>query len=269
MNFEFLDTQDSRGLINNFFCLTFEKEDLPFKSVVIPTGFPSLVYIFSEKQKTIFKKEIIPLKELTITGLFDGSYSFYVNDVSCNLGINLHPTTLYKILNTDISLLTNKHIHLKDVHKELFKKMNPLFVNNKEDKTKFTSSIIDFIENLDVIDDMDVIYIDKAIDYIYENEGMLHVTDLLKIIPFSQKSLEIKFKKIIGVTPGKFLRMTRFTRLMRKYENNSINIKDLIFSYNYYDYSHFIKDFKMFMSESPKAYFKKEYPFVKAYSKNL
>lgn len=98
---------------------------------------------------------------------------------------------------------------------------------------------------------------------------MLQVTDLLKIVSLSQKSLEVKFKKIIGLTPGKYIRLIRFIKLMRKYENKKIAINDLIYMYNYYDHSHFIKDFKLFMSESPKEYFKKEYPLIKAYSKNL
>ena len=54
---------------------------------------------------------------------------------------------------------------------------------------------------------------------------------------------------------------------MKKYQSQVINLKDLIYMYNYYDQSHFTKDFTLFMKETPKAYFKKEYPLIKKYLK--
>ncbi|MDD7915952.1 helix-turn-helix domain-containing protein [Polaribacter sp. MSW5] len=176
---------------------------------------------------------------------------------------------MYKLLKTDISLLTNKHICIEELNKSLNYNASKIFIKHKNNVDGFIKEFIEHIENLDLLIDNDVKNIDLAIDYIFEKEGMLQVLDLLKIIPLSQKSLETKFKKIIGLTPGKYLRLIRFTKLMRKYESKEIDINDLIYMYNYYDHSHFIKDFKLFMSESPKLYFKKEYPLIKAYSKDL
>ena len=55
---------------------------------------------------------------------------------------------------------------------------------------------------------------------------------------------------------------------MRKYESQEIAIKDLMFMFDYYDRSHFSRDFKLFMNETPKSYFKKDYPLLKAVFKN-
>ncbi|PQJ73343.1 helix-turn-helix domain-containing protein [Polaribacter butkevichii] len=269
MNFKFLDKKDSRGIVNNLFSISFTKEDLPFKTIIIPIGLPSLVYIFSKNQTVLFNKKITPLQGLTVSGQFSSTYHYHVNDESYNVGINLHPTALYKILQIDISTLTNRLVPLIEIDKDLFKRMNPFFLNYKQDPSSFITNIIAFIESLELIDDKDVKHIDKAIAYIDKNEGMINVLDLLKILPFSQKSLETKFKKIIGITPGKFIRLSRFTKLMRKYEDKKLSLKDLIHKYNYYDHSHFLKDFKLFMPESPKSYFKNEYPLIKSYSKDL
>ncbi|WBX70044.1 helix-turn-helix domain-containing protein [Tenacibaculum retecalamus] len=166
-------------------------------------------------------------------------------------------------------MFTNNHVSLEKVNDESFKKLNPIFLKHEKNVYDFIKEIIEFIDNLELIVDKDVVFIDKAIAYISENDGMIQMADLLKIIPFSQKSIETKFKKIIGLTPGKYIRLIRFTRLMRKYENNEIDLNDLIYMYNYHDHSHFIKDFKLFMLKTPKEYFKKEYPLIKAYSKDL
>ncbi|WP_452597659.1 helix-turn-helix domain-containing protein, partial [Pontimicrobium sp. MEBiC01747] len=72
---------------------------------------------------------------------------------------------------------------------------------------------------------------------------------------------------IVGVTPGKYIKLYRFLKLMRKYASKPIKFKDLIFMYDYYDESHFLKEFKLFMKESPKEYFKKDNTFMKEYLK--
>lgn len=269
MKFDYLDERDSRKIINNMFILSFDKSDLPFNTIIVPTGFPSMAYVFGKKQTVTHNKKVTEFNGLIITGQFDSTYNFSVNSIGKNLGINLHPTALYKFLKKDISKLTNKHIPLEEINAELFNMISPLFIRNEKSISNFTKKIIDLIEGFNIEIDQETKHIDGAINYIFEKEGMIQVNDLLNVVPFSQKSLEVKFKKIVGLTPGKYIRLIRFTKLMRKYESNEIELKDLIYMYNYYDHSHFIKDFKHFMSESPKLYFKKDYPLIKAYSKDL
>lgn len=269
MDFKYLDEKDTRGIVNNMFIISFVNNDLPFKTILVPTGFPSIAYIYGKKQKIIHKNEITRFKKLIISGQFDSNYDFSVKYEGTNFGINLHPTALYKILGTDISLFKNKHVNFNSLNKCLSDNFSSIFIKNKDNMNNLIDEIHDFIENLNLFLDKDVKQIDKAINYIFKKEGMIKVIDLLKIVPLSQKSLEIKFKKIIGLTPGKYIRLIRFTKLMRKYESKKISINDLIYMYNYYDHSHFIKDFKLFMSVKPKIYFKKEYPLIKAYSKDL
>ena len=62
--------------------------------------------------------------------------------------------------------------------------------------------------------------------------------------------------------------MIRFNKLMIKYQSNEIELKDLIYKYNYYDQSHFSKDFKLFMNQSPKFFFKQDFPLLKEYLKD-
>ncbi len=269
MEFKYIDEKDSRGLLNNMFIITYKNENLPFKSKIIPTGFPSVTYIFGEKQKAIHKDKSVNFNELIISGQFNSTYSYHVNSVAKNIGFNLYPTALYKILGTNISVFKNKLINFKKINKELSEKFTVIFLKNEHNHINLINESKNLINNLDLYIDRDVEKIDLAIEYILEKEGMLQVIDLLKIVALSQKSLETKFKRIIGLTPGKYIRLTRFIKLMRRYECKEIEINDLIYMYNYYDHSHFIKDFKLFMSESPKEYFKKEYPLIKAYSKDL
>ncbi len=52
---------------------------------------------------------------------------------------------------------------------------------------------------------------------------------------------------------------------MSKYESKEIDLNDLIHMYDYYDRSHFTKDFILFMRQSPKTYFNTNNPLLNEY----
>jgi AraC-like DNA-binding protein len=264
MEFNYIDNQDTRGLIKNLFVLQFKEESLPYETIVLPLGLPALVYVFNE-QTTIVNDSESTIKDLTLFGQFYGAYDYKINEEGINLGINFHPTALYKILHRDISIFTNTHPLLKEVAPKLRDSIKPVFTNNKNDTSKFKKDIIKFFDSLTLIIDKDVEFIDKAVDFILKKEGLIKINDLLEIVPFSQKSLESKFKKIIGLTPGKYIKMIRFNTLMTKYQSKKIALRDLIHMSNYYDRSHFARNFKVFMKQTPKAFFNKDYPLLQEY----
>ncbi|QXP73845.1 hypothetical protein H0I31_11460 [Tenacibaculum sp. AHE15PA] len=179
MVYDFHEISDTRNLINSVFTISISS--LPFNSLIVPTGAPSITYIFSEEQQTLIHKDKeFKFDKLIVSGQFDSSYSYLVNVEGYNIGVNLHPSTLYKILGSDISLLKNKHLHLKDINKELTEKLDIIFIKNKNDIQTFIIEISNFIESLDIFIDKDVELIDTAVNYILEKEGMLQVIDLLK-----------------------------------------------------------------------------------------
>lgn len=267
MEFKYLEEDKNHHLIDHFFQLKITEEDLPFTSVILPIGLTSITYIFGENQFGVQGDSKMPLKDLTISGQFYGGYNFVVDNSGYSFGFSLKPTSLYKILNTDISKFTNKHIPLEKLNKNIFDKINPIFLKYKDDTPKLINSIYTIFNTLDCKEHKNLIYMDKAIDFIIEKEGLITVDELLKTVPFSRKSLENHFKKIIGVTPGKYIRQYRFMKLMRKYESKQIDLKDLLYMFNYYDASHFSKDFKLFMLQTPKSYFKNDFSLLSNYLK--
>jgi len=268
MKFKYYFVKDKNKYIKSLFKLSFVNEDIPFSSIIIPNGFPTFSYLFNEGQTSFLGKKETKLHGFVVTGQCYGAYNYLVNNSGLTFGLELHPTALYKIFNTDISKFTDQHVTLNESNTDFESKISEIFLKTKNDEKEFVRKITLFLDNINPFIDNDVIQIDKTINYIFEKQGMLQINDLLKVVPFSQKSLETKFKKIVGLTPGKYVRLIRFSNLMRKYESNKIDLNDLILMYNYYDKSHFLKDFKLFLNQSPKEFFKTEYPLLKIYLKN-
>jgi len=264
MNLNFFDTTGVEHLIENYFELSFSGATVPFQSTILPVALTNITYIFSGDQHALVDGLKMPLENLIVSGQFFRSYKLLVNSEGYSFGMSLQPTALYKIFGTDISKLSNKHISLNEVNQDFYDKLNPLF-KNYENPKEIIKKINGVLLDSRLFEDKNTDYIDQAIDKIRQTEGMIHIEELLNDLPFSRKSLETHFKKIVGLTPGKYIRLYRFLNLMRKYESQQIKLKDLIYMYDYYDQSHFTKDFKLFMLESPHSYFKKDYPIIKKY----
>ncbi|WP_339658374.1 DUF6597 domain-containing transcriptional factor [uncultured Polaribacter sp.] len=264
MEFTPLNLEKAHPLIEYFYQFKITEDDLPFKTRILPVGTANIAYNFCEEDILFtHKSNKIYYNKLTLMGQFFGSYQISVNKPNYTIGFDLKPTSLYKILNKDVSSITNKQTLLKDFHFELYKKLNPLFIEYKEDPIKLIKSINKVFDSLTLSNDKNIPQIERALAIIIEKQGIIKVKELLLEVPFSQKSLELQFKKIVGLTPGKYIRQFRFMNLMRKYISKEIKITDFVDTFNYYDSSHFEKDFKLFMNQSSKSFFKKDYQLLK------
>ncbi len=257
--------KDDYNLVEEYFELNLNEAIVPFSTKIIPIALPLITLVRKGRIDKV-GETAIKHNTLSLSGQYSQAYNFEVNTASKIVGIALHPTALYKLTGQNMHSLTNKHIALKTISKQLATSLLPLFQHNLNKKPALEAFQI-ALKELPITTTKHTKNIDYAIKYIRKKEGLLTVTDLLNIIPVSQKTLEIKFKEIIGMTPGKYIKLYRFLKLMRKYASKPIKFKDLIFMYDYYDESHFYKEFKLFMKESPKEYFKRDNSFLKEYLK--
>lgn len=97
----------------------------------------------------------------------------------------------------------------------------------------------------------------KTLQFIVENKGKKTVQELAEWSGVSTRTLELQFKKLIGLPPKIYSRIIRFNCLIHQLtETPQIDSFEWIEKYGYTDQSHFIKDFKDFTGISPKKYFK-------------
>ena len=267
MEFKYLEEDDvCHPLITDFYLLEISKDDVPFESKIIPVGETSITYVFCEQPQIAEKNnKIIYYNNLTLSGQFFGSYLLRVFKESVNLGFSLHPTSLYKILNKNVAPFLNNHLPLQDVDPQLHEKLSSIFIDNKNDITGFKKAICSFLDTLPLSKNKYLPTIDNVVNYIIEKDGLVKVSDIVNTFHISQKHLETNFKKIVGLTPKRFIRQQRFVSLMKKYQTGEQKLNDLIYKFEYFDSSHFIKDCNFFLGSSPKVFFKNDYPLIEKY----
>lgn len=99
------------------------------------------------------------------------------------------------------------------------------------------------------------VFVRQACRYIMKSEGEYSVQELVKLIGFSERQLERKFKKQVGISPKTLSRIMRFQRFLALTKRQSdMTLAEAAHSCGYYDQSHFIRDFTKFAGVSPLNY---------------
>ncbi len=99
------------------------------------------------------------------------------------------------------------------------------------------------------------VFVRQACQYIVKSEGQYSVQDLVKLIGFSERQLQRKFKRQVGIAPKILSRIMRFQKfLAMTREAHTLTLADAAAACGYYDQSHFIRDFTTFSGMSPMKY---------------
>lgn len=113
------------------------------------------------------------------------------------------------------------------------------------------------LTNLNI--DKRIIYATKFIDKNFSNTNLSTLSNKLNISP---KTLNRLFKKYTGITPKKYIALTRFNHTISSLKKLEIeHFTKASVQYGYFDQSHFIKDCKRFCRDNPKNILKSLIPF--------
>lgn len=98
-------------------------------------------------------------------------------------------------------------------------------------------------------------FIDDAANRIVEKNGMLNVNDILSSVFMSRRNFERHFFKKVGLSPKYYARIRRMSHLMTFIAGKKkADWAKLVSEYEFYDQSHFIKDFIEFTGRTPQQY---------------
>lgn len=97
--------------------------------------------------------------------------------------------------------------------------------------------------------------IDHAANEIVRCNGMLHIHELAKASFMSRRSFERKFFKRVGLSPKYYARIRRISYISNLIAGRAVvDWADLFYKCEYYDRSHFTKDFLEFTGRTPQQY---------------
>lgn len=152
--------------------------------------------------------------------------------------------------------IVDKVIDLSIYEKELSLALHEQIKQCESHEDRLQAMVV-ALESLLTNESQEDIFVRQACQYITKSEGEYSVAELVKLIGFSERQLERKFKKQVGLSPKILSRIMRFQKFLAVTKtDNNLTLTEAAASCGYYDQSHFIRDFTRFSGTSPLKYLK-------------
>ena len=93
------------------------------------------------------------------------------------------------------------------------------------------------------------------VNVIEHHRGVISVRRLAEIAGLSVRSVDRLFRQVVGLSPKFFARTVRFRHVHKRLmQEPGGDPEEIVASYGYHDYSHFVKDFTSLAGVDPKEY---------------
>lgn len=221
-----------------------------------PSGFCSIVFNCGDDYFLQNKKyERLAVPKQFIAGQSIYSYKLFLNGDISIAGIVLKPTALASIFNLPTYEYTEERIPLNNIFKKSFIDTYAEKIRCEKDANEKVKLLEEFMLIHYNETKCEIDYIDYAANLIGEKNGMVNVTHILKEVFMSRRNFERKFFRKVGLSPKYYARLRRMGYIMNLIAGKKKVDWGFLFSQcEFYDQSHFIKDFVEFTGRTPQQY---------------
>jgi AraC-like DNA-binding protein len=175
------------------------------------------------------------------------------------LGIRFKPYGLYAFLGMPIGELTEKSFSLEDLlgiaGQNWYEKI--VETNSQEAQLHILEQFLRIRFSKNTAPDPIIL---DAVNRIRRAKGLYRIAELSKQYSITQRTLENRFNREVGLSPKELARIWRFNHfLLLSIQKSHLNCTELAYACDFTDQSHLIRDFKSITALSP-------YRFLREYS---
>jgi AraC-like DNA-binding protein len=238
-----------RGLVRYFWNFECDRtDDLPPEHQAMADGCPEIIFQYNGgflENKNFVSYLRAPRSDSKVLRLGNRMGLF---------AIRLYPHSIRQLMKIPNNELVNGSFELTHIFGNRYNYVNEqiLEATTTEQRIKAAG---DFLMTLWQASKKDSIY--ECIRQILQNEGNVNLDDLRALTGLSVKQFERRFTAVAGFPPKYYSRITRFQGTKRKYASGKFRtLSELSHACDYYDQSHFIREFKEFSGMQANQFFK-------------
>ena len=223
-----------------------------------PSGFCSIVFNQGDDYAIHNKKyERLVVPKQFIAGQSIYSYKLFLNGIISIAGIVFKPAALATLFSLPAYVYTEERFPLHNVFKRSLTDAFAEKIEHANTENERVKLLEDFVMTFYNKDKPVPDHIDHAANLIVEKNGMIHISELLKEVYMSRRNFERRFFKKVGLSPKYYARIRRISYLMNEIAGKKkVDWAYLFSQCEFYDQSHFIKDFFEFTGRTPEEYLK-------------
>ncbi len=180
------------------------------------------------------------------------------------VGLELHPTILYYLFGISGEQLLDAVLNFDKAAYEVSRDFNEKIA--KLDDGKIVGELLQqlLINNSEV--HKRVPFLELSLELIYKAQGNISVSEITDKLKVSERHLRRTFKNIIGIAPKQYCKIIQFNTVFEAIQKDNMSeLYDIALQHGYYDYAHFINNFKERLGKSPQEFLKSDYSFLKEF----
>lgn len=249
--------------IDSYFEIDNSKIHDDVKDLIIPDGTFGLLFVDGENiaRNTTLNGTPEFLNKTTIFGQKTKPINYYLyGGNSKSFGVKIKPSGFHLFAGMVGKEFKNQFVEIDLLNSTVLNELEHKIFNAKSVKEKIKeveNYILSLLYKLEL--NYDYFLFESIVQYIYTNKGVLIYKNLPITFNVNYKKIERLFDKYLGITPKTYIRIVRFNAAINLYlKNQEESLTQIGFQLGFFDQAHFIRDFKLFTSLSPKKFFHRE-----------
>lgn len=228
---------------------------------LIPDGTIELMFNFGDDYAQIRDGRLEPVKGSHIIGI--RKQSLFISQTSRQnfFSIRFKPGGTYPFFKIPAYLFTNTFCGVEELlgkeYKELEEKLAE--TGSNERRVEITENYL--LQKIATDNDYPFV---KACSRRLLQGSSQKIQNLAGDFNTTYKTIERKFKRVIGLTPAELLKVRRFNQAVHTmYSCRYPSLSDVALASGYYDQSHFNREFKQLTSFTPRQFIKEQFTIVR------
>ena len=250
---------DLSSLVKFYWTLEVPFDPQNEKQKIIPDGCIEMTFNFKDSiKKYTSEAEYVVQSKCMVMG--QRTKSFYIQPEGNveSFAICFYPFGFSSFVQEPLEDMVDKELSLAS----LFGETTSTELENRIVEAQTTEERIQIIEaflfaQLDKNGVLDSL-ITRTVDTLMETNGSSTIASILREDSSQRRQLERKFKKYVGISPKRLGRIIRLQTALKLILSEDQHLTEIAYESDYFDQSHFIKDFKEFIGSTPKQMLKEE-----------
>lgn len=226
------------------------------KQTIVPDGCMEMIFHYGDLYKQYIESgSSIIQPRCFVIGQLTQPLEIEATGRTGIFAVRFHPQGFLPFAVMPIKEMENRAISLENLFGENGKEIEQEILNANSTLSRINLIGQFLLKELTDPETIDFI-VRSTVETILTANGQLSVADLSEQVSISRRQLERKFTSAIGLSPKQLSKTVRLqTSLKMLLSNKHTNLTDVAYEGEYYDQSHFIKDFKEFTGLTPKEFY--------------
>jgi AraC-like DNA-binding protein len=258
---EFKPCRELSGFVECYWIAHSEKPPFRETESLIPDGTIELMFNFGDNYSQIADGERKEIKGSHVIGIRKRSLHISQTHKQDILSVRFKPGGIHPFTRVPVIDFANGFYEFDQFLGKEYRELESKLYEARNTERRIAIIENHLLNKLRETDIFDYRFVNSCSKLLMKTPNF-SIKDLSAYCNTNYKTMERKFLRVMGLTPSEFLKIKRFNKAVLSMYSCKYSLTEIAYQCNYYDQSHFIRDFKQLTSYSPQEFIREQFTIV-------